>query len=68
MASGLKRIFVTWPVAWKEYGVEYWLKEHWESMVRCTGHCNITEILLKMVLNSIQSISNCHIVLQILHG
>ena len=25
-------------------------------MDRCTGRCNITEILLKMVLNTIQSI------------
>ena len=35
------------PVAWKDYCVEYWLKELQESMDRCTGCCNITEILLK---------------------
>ena len=35
------------PVAWKEYYVEYWLKELQESMDRCTGFCDITEILLK---------------------
>ena len=34
------------PVAWKEYCAEYWLKELQESMDRCTGHCDITEILL----------------------
>ena len=34
-------------VAWKEYCVEYWLKELQESMDRCTGHPNIIEILLK---------------------
>ena len=45
------------PVAWKEYCVEYWLKELQESMDRCTGHCDITEMLLKTALNTIQSIS-----------
>ena len=43
------------PVAWKEYCEEYWLKEP-ESIDRCTGHHDITEILLKMALNTIQSI------------
>ena len=33
------------------------LKERQESMDGCTGHCNITEILLKMALNTIQSIN-----------
>ena len=33
--------------AWKEYCTEYWLKELHESKDRCTGRCNITEILLK---------------------
>ena len=42
------------PVSWKEYCAEYWLKELQESMDRCTGHCNITEILLKTALNAIQ--------------
>ena len=30
------------PVAWKEYCVNYWLKELLESMDRCTGRCDIT--------------------------
>ena len=42
-------------VAWKEYCAEYWLKDLQESnMDRCTGHCDITEILLKMALKAIQ--------------
>ena len=44
-------------VAWKEYCAEYRLKELQESISRCTGHCNITEILLKTVFNNRQSIS-----------
>ena len=44
------------PVAWAEYCAEYWLKELQESMDRCTGHRDMTEILLKMALNTIQSI------------
>ena len=44
------------PVAWKEYCAEYWLKELLESMDRCTGCSDITEILMKKVLNTIQSI------------
>ena len=44
------------PMASKEYFGEFWLKELQESMNRCTGHRNITEILLKTVLNTIQSI------------
>ena len=44
-------------MTWKEYCVEYWLKEPQESMGWYTGHCNITEILLKTVLNTIQSIT-----------
>ena len=43
------------PVAWKEYCAEYWLKELQESMNRCTGRRDITEILLKTALNTIQS-------------
>ena len=39
-----------------EYSVEYWLKELQESMDRCTGLRDITEILLKTALNTIQSI------------
>ena len=43
------------PVAWKEYCVEYWLKVQ-ESMDRCTGRRDITEIQLKTALNTIESI------------
>ena len=43
------------PVAWEEYCAEYWLKELQESMNRCTGPCDITESLLKMAFNTIQS-------------
>ena len=32
-------------VAWKEYCAEYWLKELQESMDRCNGRLDITEIL-----------------------
>ena len=42
-------------MAWKEYCAEYWLKELQESMDRYTG--DITEILLKMALNTIQSMN-----------
>ena len=44
------------PLAWKEYCAEYWLKEFQESMDRCSDCHDITEILLKMTLNTIQSI------------
>ena len=44
------------PVAWKEYCAEYWLKEIQESMDRCTDCRDITEILLKTALNTIQLI------------
>ena len=43
------------PVAWKEYCAEHWLKELQGSMDRCTGLRDITEILLKTALNTIQS-------------
>ena len=43
-------------MAWKEYFAEYWLKEIRESMDRCTGRRDITEILLKTALSTIQSI------------
>ena len=46
------------PVAGKEYCAEYWLKDLQESMERCTGHHDITEILLKTALNTIQSINH----------
>ena len=45
------------PVIWKEYSAEDWLKELRESMDRCTGRRDITEILLKTALNTIQSIN-----------
>ena len=47
------------PLAWKEYFAGNWLKELQESMDKCTGHRNITEIhvLLKTALNTIQSIN-----------
>ena len=38
------------PVSWKEYA---WLKEFQESMDMYTGRQNISEILLKMPLNTI---------------
>ena len=44
-------------VAWKEYCAEYWLKELQESKDKCTGRLDITEILLKTALNTIQSIN-----------
>ena len=43
------------PVARKEYCAEYWLKELQESMDKCTGRRDITEILLKSALNTIQT-------------
>ena len=49
-------------VAWKEYCAEYWLKELQERMDRCIGLCNITEIMLKMVLCTTQTcklVSSC---------
>ena len=42
-------------MAWKEKYAEYWVKELQESMDWCTGCRDITEILFKMVLNTIQS-------------
>ena len=45
------------PVAWKEYCAEYCLKELQESMDSCTGCRDITEIQLKTLLNTIQSIN-----------
>ena len=43
-------------VAWKEYCAGFWFKELLESMDRCTGCRNITEILLKTASNTKQSI------------
>ena len=50
-----QRLSLVQPVACKEYCAEYWLKEHQESMDRYSGPRNITEILLKTALNTIQS-------------
>ena len=46
-------------VAWKEYFAKYWLKV-WESMDRCTGRHDITEMPLETALNTIQSIDLDH--------
>ena len=43
------------PVAWKEYCVEYWLKELHESRDRCSVRRDITEIILKTALNTTQT-------------
>ena len=45
------------PVVWKGYCAEYWLKKFQESMDRCTGRRDITEILLNTTLNTIKSIT-----------
>ena len=45
-------------MAWKEYWGEYRLKDLQESMDRCTGRHDISEILLKMVLNPMQVAMN----------
>ena len=34
------------PAAWKEYCAEYWCKELQESMDRCTGQLDLTEMTL----------------------
>ena len=49
----LTSIFSFSHMAWKEYFLEYWLKELQESMDICTGHCDIAEILLKRASNTI---------------
>ena len=45
------------PVAWKEYCVEYWLKELQESLDRCTGIRDINWSTVETALNTIQSIN-----------
>ena len=42
------------PVAWREYYEEYYLIVHQESMEMCTGRRDITALLLKKALNTIQ--------------
>ena len=41
------------PVAWEEYCEECWLKDLQARVDRCTGHCNITEILMKTAFNQL---------------
>ena len=45
------------PMAWKEYCAEYWLVKLRESMDTCIGRRDITDILLKKALNTLQSIN-----------
>ena len=44
------------PVAWKRVMCEVLVRRTQESMDRYTGHHDITEIMLKMALNNIQSL------------
>ena len=44
------------PIVWTEYCAECWLKELQESMDRCTGRHDISE-MFKTVLNTIQSVN-----------
>ena len=46
------------PVGRKEYCAECWLKELQENMDRSTGHHDVTEILPKTLLNTLQSINH----------
>ena len=55
------------PVTWKEYCAEHWLKELEESMDKCTGCRDITEILLKTALNTIHSFVNGSITVNSFH-
>ena len=53
-------LFRRWLCGKADSGLERilcWLKELHESMDRCTGRRDLTEILLKTALNSIQSIN-----------
>ena len=47
-------------LAWRENCAEYWLKRNSRQASEngCTGFHNITEIMLKMALNTIQSINH----------
>ena len=49
---------------WLEYCAEYWLIELQKSMGRCNGWHDITEILLKTALNTIQVNQSNHVALQ----
>ena len=44
------------PLACKKYCALHFVKELQESMDRCTGRCNITEILLKTAVNTKKAI------------
>ena len=44
------------PVAWKESCADDWLKKLQDRVDRCTGRRDITDILLKTALNTIQII------------
>ena len=51
------------PVAWKELCVKYWLKEPQESMVRRTGHHNISNSIICLEFQSINrknTVDNFH--------
>ena len=54
-------------VAWNEFCMESCYKELQESMDTCTGLCGIAEIMLKMVLNTIEVIKTL-IVTSALHS
>ena len=57
------------PVAWKEYCVECWLKELQESLDRCNGCSNISEMLLKNGVKHHSIISyKCLITVQPVHS
>ena len=45
-------------VAGKEYCTKHWLKKMRKIMDRCIGHGNVTEIMLKKALNTIQPIGS----------
>ena len=45
------------PVARKEYCTEFWSEDFQESMGRCTGCYDVSEIMFKTALNTIQQIS-----------
>ena len=57
MESRVKHLLNFNGSCWKEYCTVYWLKELLESINRCTGCRDISKILLKMALDTIQSIN-----------
>ena len=54
-------LFRQWLLAWKECFAEHWLKELQESICICTGRSDITEIMLKTALNTVQSINQLRV-------